>query len=504
MMNLVYLGADKIDNLRAVLLLPWVQDAISSTEYDILDRLSGPDPDAVAAMIAMPFLSSPDATDALAVRAVATLSAVGPLDALVDSPLFKNGIDDGETALVAALGSFKDADALRRVLAPGAASVEALSASTALTPALKISIIRTGSQSRPGTAEAVRDAVEFAEDIMGLPLPVEHVIVVLDVDAIPEGAAGANYDGFAISYSPEYETRQGTYEWRILQSGFTHEVAHYYWIGHASWIDEGLANVFEYMRGRADGLSPGQLKTTRRGCEAHDLKMLETWDVSPGDSSYICSYYLGERLFLELLEALGRAEFATRLGELYQAVEEVGDAASVIQVRQVFAGQESIVDRHWSGALNAPENRPFDEGVERTSHDLIQWDQHPTYDGHSVRFSGTLLDGAVLSKETIEEARQGGYQNFFLRAADAHDFAGHILPPFTDGTSWTLDAGDSVATTYSLDAAARSFTITFPFPEGLGTPSDYVVVVDGFQDDSRTPRMGGGIDNLGYARIRVE
>ena len=85
------------------------------------------------------------------------------------------------------------------------------------------------------------------------------------------------------------------------------------------------------MLGRDDGLSPGQLKATRRGCEAHDLKMPETWDASPGDSGYLCSYYLGERLFLELLEALGRAEFATRLGELYRAVEEVGDAASVIQ-----------------------------------------------------------------------------------------------------------------------------------------------------------------------------
>ena len=371
----------------------------------------------------------------------------------------------------------------------------------ALTPGLKISIIRTGSQSRPGTAEAVRDAVEFAEDIMGLPLPVEHVIIVLDVDANPEGAGGANH-GFAISYSPEYETRQGTYEWRILQSGFTHEVAHYYWIGHASWIDEGLANAFLYMCGRDDGLSPGQLKTTRGSCEAHDLNMLETWDVSPGDSGYICSYYLGQRLFLELLEALGRAEFSTRLGELYRAVEEVGDADNVAQVRRTFAGQESIVDKHWSGALNAPENRPFDEGVDRTSHDLVQWDQHPTYDGHSVMFSRTLLDEAVLSKETIEQARAGGYQNFTLRAADAHDFAGFILPLFTDGTSWILDAGDPVATTYSLDAASRSFTIRFPFPEGLGTPSDYVVIVAGFQDDSRTPRIGSVIDNLGYARIR--
>ena len=65
--ELVYLGAGKIDNLRAVLRLPWVQDAISDTEHDILDDLSGLRPDVVAAMTAMPFLASHEATDALAV-----------------------------------------------------------------------------------------------------------------------------------------------------------------------------------------------------------------------------------------------------------------------------------------------------------------------------------------------------------------------------------------------------------------------------------------------------
>ena len=182
-------------------------------------------------------------------------------------------------------------------------------------------------------------------------------------------------------------------------------------------------------------------------------------------------------------------------------MREAGGTPGIAAVRQVFAGQRAIVDKHWSGALNAPENRPFDEGADRTSHDLIQWDQHPTYDGRSVTFSGTLLDGAVLAKETIEQARGGGYQPFMLRRADAYEHAGFILPPPPSG--WVLGPGDSVADTYSLDAASRSFTITFPFPEGLGTPSDYVVIVDGFQDDSQTPRIGSVIDNLGYARIRV-
>ena len=503
--ELLYRGADKIDNLRAVLRLPWVQDAISDTEHDILDDLSGLRPDVVDAMTAMPFLASHEATDALAIEGMRWLENGGVLDALVDSPLFQDGIDDGETTLVAAVGTFyQDVAAVRRVLTPGNAAVEAVSLGTELTPELKVSIVRTGSQSRPGTVEAVRDAVEFAEGIMGLPLPVEHVVVVFDEDAVPAGYDGAYY-GFAFSYSPEYETRQGTYEWRVLQSGFIHELAHYYWSGDSAWIAEGVANAFSYMRGRDSGLSPGQLKNSRGSCEAHDLKMLETWDTSTNESGYLCNYYLGEQIFLELLETLGRPKFVAKLRELYQVVlpaREAGGTPGIAEVRQVFDGQRSIVDKHWSGALNAPENRPFGEGMDHTSHDLIQWDQYPTYDGHSVTFSGTLLDGAVLAAATIEQARAGGYQPFTLYSADGSGFAGFILPPFTAGRSWMPGSGDSVADTYSLDAA-RSFTITFSFPEALGTPSDYVVIIGGYQDDSRTPRLGSDVDTLGYARIRV-
>ena len=96
-----------------------------------------------------------------------------------------------------------------------------------------------------------------------------------------------------------------------------------------------------------------------------------------------------------MLGAFGRLQFVAKLRELYQVAlpvrEAGGDPPGIAAMRQVFAGQADIVEKHWSGALNAPENRPFDEGVNRRSHDVVQWDQHPTYDGHSVTFSGTLI-----------------------------------------------------------------------------------------------------------------
>ena len=76
------------------------------------------------------------------------------------------------------------------------------------------------------------------------------------------------------------------------------------------------------------------------------------------------------------------------------------------------------------------------------------------------------------------------------------------MPPLESG-SWILDdPGDTVATVYQLDE--RAFTVTFQFPQALGSPSDYAVLVWGYKDDTRTPTIGDNIDVPGYARIRNE
>ena len=141
---------------------------------------------------------------------------------VVNHPIFQDGIAETETTLIAAAGAlYRDAGEIGRLLDPGYATIETVSSGTKLTPGLKVSIVRTGTQSRPGTVEAVKDAVAFVEGVMGLPLPVDHVIAVLNDKAVTSDYAGTNY-GFAVGYLPEYEQQQGTYEWRSLQAGLVH------------------------------------------------------------------------------------------------------------------------------------------------------------------------------------------------------------------------------------------------------------------------------------------
>ena len=408
------MAADDIANVRAVLGMPWLQDAVSETEYNIiywLRRVGYEFPQATAAIIPMPFLTSPDAGDVFAIRGINALVYKGLIEPLMDHPTFQDGITDAETILFAAAGTLRDAGEIGRFLTPGYAAIETVSSGTERSPDLKVSIVRTETQSRPGTAGAVMDVVESVERAMQSPLPTDHVIVVLNTKSVPAGYYAFNFR-FVMSFLPEHEQQQNTDEWRRLQASLVHEMSHYYWLGNDTWINEGIANTVGYMHGLEMGLSRGQLRTWVNTCEAHDIEMLTKANPPKGSEQFLCHYYLGEWLFKELLESLGVEAFGVKLKELYQLTrkeQKTNRTPGIAAVRQVFTEQTALVNKHWSGALNAPENRPFDEGPYQESHHLIQWDQYPTYDGRSVTFEGTLLDDAVLVNDN---PRSGGYQNF--------------------------------------------------------------------------------------------
>ena len=262
------------------------------------------------------------------------------------------------------------------------------------------------------------------------------------------------------------------------------------------------------MHGVEAGISPGLLERPRREkCEAHDLQMLT--ELNPEQENFDqfrCNYFLGQMLFLELLDNLGPDQFNQGLRELYRlslSAKKVRQTPGISEVREAFGSQIETVEKHWSGKLNAPENRPFDEGIHLRNHGLIQWEQFPTSGRDSVTFSGTLIGDAVLSSETIDQARKGGYQNFTLSPADQFDHTGTIFPPLDDDWYWNLDdPGDTNALEYRLEDG--SFTINFRLRQGLRAHSNYVVLIWGFRDDTRTPYIGENIDMLGYARIRVQ
>ena len=482
--------------------LPWVKDTLTEAERETLDTLlyiGARNIEHLAAIVSMPFLDSLDDIDVLAIQGMDRLSRSDLLSGMLANPTLQEGISDSSTVLVAAAATLKDAEAIEQLLLPGYALVETADIGTRMTPGLKASIVRAGDHAEPWTAGTVQSAAEFIEETMQDPLPVNHVIVVLHDDAVFPYAAGVNY-GFAISYQPEYEREEDSYEGHILRSGLAHEIAHYYWRGNVAWLDEGLAELVSGLFGEATGIWPVALQNTRRGCEAQNLEMLTEWDPHQGSPSYRCTYFLGQWLFEELAQDVGKDAIGGMLRNLYR-LSLAEQMAGVEAVRAAFVEQPTIIERHWSGDTNLPANRTFLR--ETRSHNLIQWDEPPAVDRSGfVKFSGNLLNNAELSRSISEARDRMGYPNFTI--FDARGYVGTILYPPESGREWDLSENSRNAEPFEYVLYSTSFRVGFRFPPSIDNPTDHYVVAWGFRDEKGMPYIGNEADILGIAKIEAK
>ena len=505
--NIRWLKSSNPALYRQIQELPWVRDGIGRYEADSIDwlaRMAYDDESAVSQVLDMPFLEAHEPGDAVTLMALYHAGHFGDLDLLLAQPVFEGGIDDVNSTM-AIFGSLittngGDASALERVLVPGYADVETLSRATALSPHMKVSIIRTGNKPQAWLADAVIDIADAAERLMRQHLPVGHIVMVVS----EESACNCTW-GFAFDAPFDWEQAKETFLGQKLQGHVAHELFHLYVQGAEWWMYDGTAEAFKYVYGVEQGLDPKSYEAPRGGCEAHDIQMFAQWNPQPGTPRFGCAYFLGGALFRELAAHLGPLVYGSRMRELRrlsdpeEAQKRGFRLMGIDELRRVFASESEIVEKHWSGKLNHPE-KTWKLQVSSESHDLIRWDQNPTYDGDSVTFSGTLLGDAVLSGGTIAEALRDGYRNFHLYSVDGFKFIGNINPP--GWTHGTRHPGDNTALVYRLEG--KTFAVRFRLPEALGNPTDYFVDVWGFRDESRTPVIWQDRDRLGFARIIVE
>ena len=228
--------------------------------------------------------------------------------------------------------------------------METIQTASSRTPNLSISIVRAGTRKVTDSSKTVEEAVKYVEEAMGLPLPTNHVIVLLDDTGVIADFAGVNY-GQAIAYLRKGE--DGT-DWdrASFRKGMVHEVAHYFWRGNEDWLDEGMANTIEGNYGRDKGLPPQMMVTEQKGCTVTTLQALSSLTPEQQSSQFQCNYYLGERLFLELQNALGREEFSNRARQLYEITKplhEENEKAGLVEIQQVFGDLAHVVEKHWTG-----------------------------------------------------------------------------------------------------------------------------------------------------------
>ena len=249
------LGADLAGQM---LRKSWVQDAISADEATVIRYLNWivwydtdfpPPPQVIAAVNAvasrilnMSFLASVESADVLAVRSLERIEHISKADFLqvMSRPTLNDGITDEEAKIVLLLGAayqYAGHALVDTLLDPTQITVEERAIRLPRSGEMDLAIIRTA----PGAARSMdllEHSVQSIEDFMGTPFPTNHVAVFFNEEAVLEDAAGVNF-GTHITMLPRYDVDDSSHDANFLPSLTAHEVAHYYWRGSETWIDEG-------------------------------------------------------------------------------------------------------------------------------------------------------------------------------------------------------------------------------------------------------------------------
>ena len=374
-----WLYASRVASYELLTGKPWYSDSLTAVERKVLDAFSffayHVSAAEAARVAAMPFLSDvADQTDALVLEGMYWAKRGDALSTLLDhaSVIDGGGVTDDERVLVLGAGitggrdQRPDANASQDMVAllnadGYARGVESRSGLLTNTGALQVTVARGGDTppAQSYTAGFVMRVARDLDRLMASSLPVSHIVLFLDDDAIdglpcPESGVcirGGNYGGIAISYRPAFELELASGESQRLRSGLIHEVGHYYWgiLGRHRWMSEGMVSAFQVILGRGYGIEDKYTVRSSSECSLTSLRQLVD---SAGGHESTCPYYLGQQLFLALHESVGDDRFWQGVRRLYDAVSvcsRQGPCGTIDDVRAAFPDSKAVIDRWWFG-----------------------------------------------------------------------------------------------------------------------------------------------------------
>ncbi len=376
--SLVHFATQYPDLLWALLEREWLhadEPGDLARILSTLDNILYLDPDAARRIVDMSFLDTLEPHDILAMESLARLvyGDIGAFRRIMAHPRVGDGISDEDAQIVALLAGINRTNAalVEEVLDASKVSVEKRRVRLPLAGEITLSIIRTR-PGTPSTMDLLEHAVRSAEDLMGKPFPVRYVALLFE-EAVAGSYTGTNF-GTHSAILPEFDAVGESGQPQLAGSIIAHEVAHYYWKGGETWLDEGAA---EFMGAFAEQVRTGApLEPDNYPCgSASGIGELEAGDYTRNSAGFVCNYAWGERLFLDLYRTLGKDAFRRgfrRLNDMVAELEsDASETAGIGEVRRAFAGDvgpdsgesaTDVIERWYSGYSSertyGPDNRP--------------------------------------------------------------------------------------------------------------------------------------------------
>ena len=356
--ELLYLAPFHRDLFAAVIGKPWVRDGVTAAALQVVSHLRGiaqHDADAALRIARMPFLNTLDGAAPAATTSLRLLAQDNPpaFRHILQHPTLRPGINDDWAKIVATLHGVAGINPglVDALLNPETVRAEQRTVRLPRSGNVDLAIIRTGPGARR-SMDLLELGVRCAEGVMAAPLPTGYVGALYE-EAVAGSNAGTNFSTH-IAIRPVYDVDDDSYEAGCAAGIAAHEVAHYYWNGNASWIDEGACDLLGYIAELERGDRPAATANYPSGY-VRTIAELERLNPAPDSDLFSANYALGRRIFLDLGRALGDAEFMRGFRNLYRrsaarddgAIHSRGAPAGINELRAAFhsAGSPAAVDR---------------------------------------------------------------------------------------------------------------------------------------------------------------
>ena len=276
--------------------------------------------------LAMPFLDTVDPADDAALQALVSVRRNDPVAyrAIMSHNTMKAPITDQWMSIIAALpgpriptrGRYAVPTSLvDRLLNPSVVTVENRTISLPLAGPVTIAVVRT----KPGSAESKErlvHAIRAAEEFMQEPFPVKHV-TLLFADWPADFPVVAINNHHSLTASAILDVGEGDPMASQSRYIIAHETAHFYWTGHADWLDEAAAELIARHATASDDYPyrPHWECDLPESLTPDDLEEIQLHPEQPG---YSCNYAIGLSHLTDMRDGLDTPDFMDWLRAQYR------------------------------------------------------------------------------------------------------------------------------------------------------------------------------------------
>ncbi len=322
------------------LIYQWLGEDPGRAKRETADRLiqlNTYTPTLALQLLGMPFMATHEPRDTGTVAALAYISITSPetAEGIASHPSLEGGITDDRTHAVALTYAERFySHNITRTLEQEQLYTWTAMGTLPLSGPVSVTIASGASVGAEELAGSILESLTWLEDYLDTPMPTANVLVHYGA-SLPAGAKGGNMQVSISHLAGQAQASQ--FHWT------RHELTHYWFSGNEGWLDEGLAQVLTSLM---EGTGTGTPRPRSPECGTGERIVDTIGATARNELAGWCTYGLGERFMLTLLNDAGPEAFREGVRELAKTGQERAyPPLRIKDVAEAFSHHPQSVER---------------------------------------------------------------------------------------------------------------------------------------------------------------